>query len=228
MIPRLFRFSVKFFPIGLVILCCSIFSSFMYGQSSEDAYMDNIIPPPPNAYSFVKYINHPISHNTGVPEVSLPLFSWSNHSGLGLDLSLNYHLGGIKVEEIASNVGLGWSLQGLGVITRSIRGLPDDANFGFINTEDLPNYHTDEYDGDFPQFNSFNGDNPFYLLSGMGLTPNSDYHLLHKLFRNFHDAQQDVFYLSAAGISLKFYIGKDKSILFEEYNNVIINPMFNS
>src|SRR5699024_10022423 len=189
MIPRLFRFSVKFFPIGLVILCCSIFSSFMYGQSSEDAYMDNIIPPPPNAYSFVKYIDHPISHNTGVPEVSLPLFSWSNHSGLGLDLSLNYHLGGIKVEEIASNVGLGWSLQGLGVITRSIRGYADDWISGFIHTPVFPDYHTDQYDGDFLKVG--NSYSPSYVLSGKN---GADFGLLRNLAVNWKDGQQDVFY----------------------------------
>lgn len=220
MIKLVSRFSLRTVQIQLLILFSCFTSITGYCQ-----YLDNIIPPSPNSYSFVKYIEHPVSHNTGVPEVSIPLFSWGNHSGLGLNLSLNYHLGGIKVEEIASNVGLGWSLQGLGVVTRSMRGRPDDGTQGFIRTPELPNYNTDIYDGDFPSFQAYS---PFYLLSGMGDVPNADFSFLHSLYKNYYDTQQDVFYLSVANLSLKFYIGKDKSILFEEYSNTIINPIYSS
>lgn len=221
-------FSNRALQIVASVLFSWTFSLMGFAQGDDNHYNENIIPPPPNSYSFVKYIDHPISHNTGVPEVSIPLFSWGNRSGLDLNLSMSYHLGGIKVEEVASNVGLGWSLQGLGVITRSMRSRSDDGPNGFINSEELPNYNTIQYDGDFPSYGAYTGDSPHYLLSGMGLNPNANFHFLHSLFKNYHDAQQDVFYLSVAGLALKFYIGKDKSILFEEYSNTIITPRYNS
>ncbi len=40
--------------------------------------------------------------------------------------SLSYHTGGIKVDEAASNSGLGWALLGDGVISRSVVGRPDE------------------------------------------------------------------------------------------------------
>jgi hypothetical protein len=43
-----------------------------------------------------------------------------------LPISLSYHSGGMKVEEVASSVGLGWSLTAGGVITRSMHGGPDE------------------------------------------------------------------------------------------------------
>ncbi|HYD91780.1 MAG TPA: hypothetical protein VEA37_09880, partial [Flavobacterium sp.] len=46
---------------------------------------------------------------------------------LSLSLSLNYHGGGIKVEENASWVGLGWSLGTIPSISRQINGLADEV-----------------------------------------------------------------------------------------------------
>ncbi|MET7000192.1 hypothetical protein [Chitinophaga defluvii] len=62
---------------------------------------------------------------TGLPDINFPLFNYKG-SGLTLDLSLSYFSGGIKVEEEASEVGIGWGLNTGGIVTRNLRGLPDD------------------------------------------------------------------------------------------------------
>jgi hypothetical protein len=65
---------------------------------------------------------------SGTASFSLPIFNWQdNKSRLKTFVALAYNSGnGIKVNELASSVGQGWSLLQGGVVTRIQVGLPDD------------------------------------------------------------------------------------------------------
>ena len=65
---------------------------------------------------------------SGTASFSLPIFNWQdNKSRLKAFVALAYNSGnGIKVNELASSVGQGWSLLQGGVVTRIQVGLPDD------------------------------------------------------------------------------------------------------
>jgi len=64
---------------------------------------------------------------TGRAEFNFPLYSYSDGNRLSTSVSLNYTGGGgIKVDEMASSVGLGWELQYGGIISRTAIGEPDD------------------------------------------------------------------------------------------------------
>lgn len=82
--------------------------------------------PSPNAASLGKYGDIPVSYHTGVPNISIPIYTVTQGS-LSLPISLSYHSSGLKVDEVASNVGLGWSLNAGGMITRSVNGGPDEG-----------------------------------------------------------------------------------------------------
>src|SRR5690606_33936759 len=114
-----------------------------------------------------------------------------------------------------------WSLQGLGTITRTMIGRPDDYPLGFLSTPELLNYETIGYDDNNTENKSYPAN---YFLSGKG---GSDYSYLHNIANNYLDGSQDVFYVNVGNISTKFYIGKDKSILTEEYLNAKITPRYN-
>jgi hypothetical protein len=66
---------------------------------------------------------------TGVPEVKIPIYTIS-HDGYNLPIYLKYHGSSIPLDKIAGEFGMNWSLQGGGVITRKVVGMPDDnANY---------------------------------------------------------------------------------------------------
>ncbi len=84
-----------------------------------------------------------VSLQTGGATFSLPIFNWQDDkSKLTGIIALNYGSGnGLRVSEVASNVGQGWNLLSGGMITRMQVGQPDDqvANPG-IGDDDVRKY----------------------------------------------------------------------------------------
>jgi len=83
------------------------------------------VPNSPEAQAFEKYGNTEVNLYHGTPNIQIPLYV---HKGRELDLpiSLTYDASGIKVDQIASNVGLGWNLNVGGRVSRVVNGMPDD------------------------------------------------------------------------------------------------------
>lgn len=105
---------------------------FIPNTNAQSPYVQGIKPPTfpsANAASLGKYGDIPVSYHTGTPEISIPIYTVKQGS-LSLPISLSYHSSGIRVSEVASWVGLGWSLNAGGVVTRTIHGGPDDGAWG--------------------------------------------------------------------------------------------------
>lgn len=101
-----------------------------YGQSANPdnfAKMVDILPPAPNAAAMARYGGIALNKNTGTPNISIPLYAL-NGKKLKADVRLSYASNGIRVDEIASRAGMGWILQGGGVITRTVRGWADETH----------------------------------------------------------------------------------------------------
>ncbi len=62
---------------------------------------------------------------TGTVNVNIPIYAYKV-DGLDLGVSLNYATNGIQVDQLASNVGLGWNLNAGGYITRKVNGIEDE------------------------------------------------------------------------------------------------------
>jgi hypothetical protein len=69
-----------------------------------------------------------VTLQTGAPSINIPLIQYADEaSKLRLDISLSYTGGnGIKIDEKASEVGLGWTLNAGGMVQRIQAGEPDD------------------------------------------------------------------------------------------------------
>ena len=81
--------------------------------------------PAPNAAALGKYGDYSVGNFTGVPDISIPIYTVQDGS-LSLPISLSYHASGVKVAEMASWVGAGWSLNAGGIITRTVLGIRDE------------------------------------------------------------------------------------------------------
>jgi len=108
------------------------------------ANIDNIVQPSPTVAAIGKFVDIPVSYYTGTPEISIPIWTVKGKT-LSVPLSLDYHASGVKVEEIASWVGMGWSLNGGGVISREKRGRCDEIqDYGYFDMQG--NYENDFWD----------------------------------------------------------------------------------
>lgn len=87
------------------------------------------IPQSPEAAAFEKYGNVNVSMYSGTPNISVPIYTIKGKE-MDLPVSLSYDASGVKVEQLASQVGLGWNLNVGGRISRVVNGLPDNYSIG--------------------------------------------------------------------------------------------------
>ncbi|MFD2872651.1 DUF5977 domain-containing protein [Mucilaginibacter ximonensis] len=105
------------------VVCFAQLGQFVNGSSTYS-------PPSANATALLQYANVPVDEHTGIASVALPIDQLAGRQ-ISVPITLSYHGSGIKVQDIASNVGLGFVLNAGGVITRIMRGLPDEASQGY-------------------------------------------------------------------------------------------------
>src|SRR5205814_9364412 len=77
-------------------------------EAQQNAYNEVSIASP-TAASLGKYADIPVNYHTGIPDISIPIYS-VKEGPLSLPISLSYHASGLKVMETAGWVGVGWSL----------------------------------------------------------------------------------------------------------------------
>lgn len=125
---------------------------------------------------------------TGTANVNIPIYKYSV-DGLDLDVSVNYNTKGIKVDEAASSVGLGWNLEADGYIERILYGVEDEVTIPSLipisNTSSKKVYQQ----GNWPQ------EDP--AGSACSTCPYSS---------AFRDAEKDMFIAHFGGRTVKFVL----------------------
>jgi hypothetical protein len=164
-----------------------IVASNCFGQTgSVNAIISRIISPSPTPAALGKYEDAEVNQCTGIPSISIPLYKVKTND-YSLPISLSYHAGGIRVEDRASWVGLGWSLNAGGIITRTVRGKPDESGYTGTDGALIP----------------ANGNVSQYTHDGFLLLKNSA--------DNVIDLQPDEYFFNFAGYAGKFVISPDGS-----------------
>lgn len=178
--------------------------------SGTSSVRQNFVPTP-EAYSLMQYSEYPVSLYTGVPEISIPIYT-IEVGNYKLPITLSYHASGIKVAQEASRVGLGWSLHAGGEITRVIQGIDDfgvdNSHKGFLN--DHRGLSTSYYN---PVFMGKNND---WQIRDIPADGEPD--IFHYNFGEY----SGVFYSERSGLlSFKdkaFFLAKPEDLLKIEYN----------
>ncbi|MGV8946817.1 MAG: SpvB/TcaC N-terminal domain-containing protein [Lutibacter sp.] len=176
----------RLFLIVFTIFICNNF----YSQE-----LPEIIPPSPTAYELGKYGQIPVGMFTGTPNVSIPLYVFKTKN-LSVPISLSYNSNGIKVDQQSTNVGLGWSLNVNGVVTRIVRDEPDEENNILFPEDEIKTYGTMS-----PMALDF-----FYLAGNDSEA----------------DTEPDIFMYNFDGYSGKFIFDNNKKIIQIPHNNLKI------
>lgn len=100
---------------------------FTAGQlRAQTVQTPTIIPASPTAQTFMRYGEIPVDYSTGVPSIEIPIFTVEGRQ-LKVPISISYHASGVKVNDIASEVGLAWALNAGGLVSRTINGRRDEV-----------------------------------------------------------------------------------------------------
>ncbi|MCI5059094.1 MAG: hypothetical protein MRY83_23480, partial [Flavobacteriales bacterium] len=207
---------MKFKSITTLILIFTVFSSI--GQSIWSGGDSLKAPTAPNTSSLFKHNDIAVSNHTGTPSIALPIGSLSSGK-TSTNVSIVYHSSGVKVSEIASSVGLGWSLKAGGSITRSVRNMPDEGGRtpnvsncpGFYETYGLNNLGTAS---DGTTIDSSN----YYDYNGVSIWTAGS--------KGWLDTESDIYSFSFNGKTGSFYFDHNRNPVLKEHSNLKIEVYY--
>ncbi|WP_312901903.1 hypothetical protein [Chryseobacterium taichungense] len=226
----------------LIILFTSfIFIGYAQLGAGSDSQKKNILPFPTtaNAYALDKVGKLPIDLFKGKANISIPIYNIKTEN-LNIPISISYNTGGIKLNELAGIVGLGWALNIPSNVTQNIFDKDDkyfspytkDVNVAYQNIRDVGVYDNDIrpyieglYSGiydtkpDIFNFNLPNINGSFIVNNGIGYTiPHDDikvetYDDIKKI--KIIDKEGNKFYLTPKNI-ITSYSGETGSVTSSE------------
>lgn len=211
-----------------ILLSVSLILSIA-GIHAQDNQFKEPIPRTPNAASLGKYGDIPVSYHTGVPNISIPIYT-IREGELSLPISLSYHSSGIKVKEVSSWVGLGWSLNSGGVISRTVIGGRDE---GITNCNISGGYSNEAGWGWYKDYGILNKiENPGLCSSSDG-NPNSTYPSGNTNCRSYFldaangliDTEPDIYTYNFNGYSGKFFFDTNRTPHTIPKEDILIEPV---
>jgi YD repeat-containing protein len=146
---------LKILPLILLTVCCrsNAFSQQQpFNLDPNQNYVSATMPRTPESAGFEKYGATQVNEFTGTSNIAIPIYTLKSRH-LEAPITLAYQATGIRVNQEASWVGLGWDLNVGGRITREVRGSPDfgeetflSATFLATNMQQIFNYYGDSGD----------------------------------------------------------------------------------
>lgn len=179
-----------------ILLQITLVSICLCQVPSPDHYLVS-----PNAAALGEYGEIPVSLYTGIPEISIPVYTMKSGNN-NLSVSLSYHGGGVRPDRHPGWTGLGWTLNCGGNITRVVKGLPDESNW----------YNVHMYEADYTLYSANMGyfNYASYLQSGFatrGMDDPIKPFLGVEILEKYYDSEPDQFIINMPGITGSFYYG---------------------
>lgn len=155
---------------------------------------------------------------TGRPIVSVPIWTVTSKD-LAHPVGLVYSGGGVKVNAISGKAGIGWHLNAGGLITRELRGLPDEykvtgnnPRYGWLENSNHSTVGNSTFTGDADFSTCSDESTDWTTLNSMGLYGTT-----------MNDTEPDIFHVNTAGLSFSFLFDNSGNIKTIPYADVAIS-----
>jgi YD repeat-containing protein len=202
----------------LLMFITVFFTQIIFSQASTDL---RPVVKSPEVSKFEQYTNMPVNLVSGAPQINIPIYTLE-YGGMSLPISLDYDASGVKVEAIASSVGLNWSLNVGGVLNRIVKGAPDEgAPFAFPKSNyDLDGFYQDNGLSKLEaEINQNTSPEPLGKNGVWGL-------FLEDLSNGYKDTQPDLFYFSTPEGGSKFVFDDLRRVVYTENTDFTIKEDF--
>ncbi len=172
-----------------------LFVTLSYGQE-----LPEVIPPSPTVSNIMQFEEVPISHYTGQPNISIPIYSKALSGDLSLSIGLSYNTQGVKIDNRSGWVGTSWSLAAGGMVSRTVRDVPDEIK---KNTNGYTGIKTGAYHNtDYWNYDSLTSDEQEeYNWKANGTSEDK------------YDTELDLYQFNFMGYSGRFVVVKDGTSL---------------
>lgn len=174
-----------------LLACC--YAVFAQLPNRKVFDIKTMLPTSPDAAMLGRFGDIPIGYYTGTADISISVDT-IKEAGLEIPIILKYHSSGIKVQDEAGWVGLGWSLEPAGSIIQTVIGREDGL-------DNLVDYGIDGYN--YMKENMLLGSYSEKLASS-----NNPQQGVMRAF-GFGEGQPDYYYFNFPGGSGKFYINPE-------------------
>lgn len=217
-----------FYPLIWIILLQTVVVSNLYAQLSMERQAQEVVLPNTQTYDFIKHGTIGTSLYTGTVNYSIPVYTYKDKD-FELPVSLDYASNGYKPNSRGGDVGVGWTLNVGGCITREVKGIPDEKmrmttslssptilldefktidyrGFLLLHKTNILESQYEEYDYVFDGFNNVAFYKPTINNIGYELTP-------------------DIYYFNFLGISGYFHLWYNNEIKVycnDPHNNVSV------
>ncbi len=179
----------------LLLFLITMITPSLNAQDGGDSYLhSNVIGPSPTVAALEKFTEIPVGHYTGTPTVNVPIWNVQGRS-LSVPISLSYHGSGVKVDDLPGWVGSNWALNAGGVISRTMRGKPDElSGVGYL-----------DLNHEFPDPT----EDPYVLETFIDASLED---WVENATNGVTDLEPDIFTFNFGGMSGKFVFGEDDEI----------------
>lgn len=108
--------------------------SILLHAAAEDPYaasMPRVLLPSPEVQAMARYGDYPVSLNTGLVDISVPIHEVRSGK-ISFPVKLQFHASGRRVSDTNGLYGFGWTLDAGGIVSRKLKGEPDEAHHPWL------------------------------------------------------------------------------------------------
>jgi hypothetical protein len=184
------------------------------------------VPQSPTVAGLSKYFDVPVNMNTGQPNISIPIYTIKS-GNIVVPITLSYNAGGIRVNEHAGWVGMGWSISTGGVINKRVNGFDDfstSLQSGGTSSQMQPYVSPAYSDFGMPISNISDIVDSFNFNSSTQVSSTQYANFFARIGNGNIDAEADeYFYSTPEGGGKLFYNQRSAAFEIDKYNGWKVN-----